>query len=235
LCGDFDLEANRRFFFSSLLGEIGMPTWGSSGYEWLTAPEIWFDSAVIGTLGNLTSFSGPEPKSLATPERVAKFNGLTHVIRYTNVFSPVLIDGEYQGPARGAHSSSWARLENGEVMLVAPERRLDGRKGAGKFRDLTMQHFGGRGFQDYKAFQVSIGGSLWHGELILKRTRTKTVLVTEHFLEGKENDLSGQESEIAGALWERATSGSLSNGLRSRLHWFPLSCRRPVKKLNLYG
>lgn len=194
--GDFDLEANRRFFFSSLLGEIGMPTWGSSGYEWLTAPEIWFDSAAIGTLGNLTSFSGPEPKSLATPERVAKFNGLTHVIRHSNVFSPILIDGECQGPARGAHTSSWARLENGEVMLVAlRERRLDGRKGVGKFRDLiesttsvVVASKTNEGISKSPKLAVVPYGN---GEVILKREGgPKTVLVIEHFLGGEKKTTS---------------------------------------------
>jgi hypothetical protein len=64
---DYDLEANRRFFFSSLLGEIGMPTWGSSGYDWLTAPDIWFDTAALGALGSLLSFSGPQAEKYASP------------------------------------------------------------------------------------------------------------------------------------------------------------------------
>ena len=35
LCAhEYDLEANRRFFFSSLPGELGMPTYGSGGYDW---------------------------------------------------------------------------------------------------------------------------------------------------------------------------------------------------------
>jgi hypothetical protein len=136
--GDFDLEANRRFFFSSLLGEIGVPTWGSSGYDWWTAPDIWFDSAAIGTLGSLQSFSGPEARARATPGRLAKYNGLTQVIRPNNVFSIVPVDAAYHGPERGARSSSWARIENGEVVLVAlRNRRLDGLKPAGKFRDLV--------------------------------------------------------------------------------------------------
>jgi hypothetical protein len=215
--GDFDLEANRRFFFSSLLGEIGMPTWGSSGYEWLTAPDIWFDTAAIGALGNLTSFSGPDPKLLATPERVAKFNGLTHVTRYTNVFSPVLIDGECQGPARGAHTSSWARLENGEVVLVAlRERRLDGRKGAGTYRDLlecstsvVVASKTNDGISKSPKLAVVPYGN---GELILKREGgQKTVLVTEHFLGGgkKTIPLRVQYGKLRVPLREKTASGSI--------------------------
>ena len=139
LCtGDYDLEANRRFFFSSLLGEIGMPTWGSGGYDWVTAPEIWFDTTALGALGSLLSFSGPQAEEYCKPERVAKFNGLAQAVRVSDTFSMVPIDAAYLGPERGAHSSSWARIENGEVVLVAlRERCLDGQKGSGKFRDLV--------------------------------------------------------------------------------------------------
>jgi hypothetical protein len=137
--GEYDLDANRRFFFSSLLGEIGMPTYGSGGYDWITMPEIWFDSALIGTLGSLNSFTGDEQDSMPTPERIAKYNGLTHVLRPTNTFTIEPVDVDYLGPARGARSSSWARLEGEEVVAVAlRNRRLDGRKGTGKFRDLVQ-------------------------------------------------------------------------------------------------
>jgi hypothetical protein len=120
---EYDLEANRRFFFSSLLGEIGMPTYGSGGYDWRTMPQIWFDSAPIGTLGSLNSFSGDEQGERATPERVAKYNGLAHVLRTSNVFSIKPIGADYVSPTRGARTPSWARLENDQVVLLALRRR----------------------------------------------------------------------------------------------------------------
>jgi hypothetical protein len=137
--GEFDLEANRRFFFSSLCGEFGMPTYGSSGYDWVSAPSIWFDSVGVGTLGCLGSFFGSAtPGDGATPERVAKYNGLTHLVRPSNQFSIVPLDAEFEAPTRGAHASSWARMENGEAVLVAlRKQRLVGGAGAGKFRDLV--------------------------------------------------------------------------------------------------
>jgi hypothetical protein len=137
--GEFDLEANRRFFFSSLCGEFGMPTYGSSGYDWVSAPSIWFDSVTIGTLGCLASFyvteeAGGKP----TPERIAKYNGLTHLLRPSNSFSILPLDAVFEAPTRGAHASSWARIENGEVVLVAlRKQRLDGGQGVGKFRELV--------------------------------------------------------------------------------------------------
>jgi hypothetical protein len=137
--GEFDLEANRRFFFSSLCGEFGMPTYGSSGYEWISAPSIWFDSVVVGTLGSLASFYGSAaPGDGATPERVAKYNGLTHLVRLANQFSVMPLDADFEAPTRGAHASSWARMENNEVVLLAlRKQRLDGTEGSGKYRDLA--------------------------------------------------------------------------------------------------
>lgn len=136
--GEYDLEANRRFFFSSLLGEVGMPTYGSGGYDWVAMPEIWFDSALIGTLGSLNSFTGDEHDSLPTPERIAKYNGLAQALRAANTFSIEPVDADYLGVARGCHSSSWARFENGELVSVALRaHRIDGRMGSGRFREVV--------------------------------------------------------------------------------------------------
>jgi hypothetical protein len=135
---EYDLEANRRFFFSSLLGEIGMPTYGSGGYDWSTMPEIWFDSAVVGTLGSLNSFSGDEENEGPTPERVAKYNGLAQLLRSSNTFSIRPIDADYFSPTRGARAPSWARMENGEVVLLALRAGGGfGGKGAAKFGELA--------------------------------------------------------------------------------------------------
>jgi hypothetical protein len=135
---EYDLEANRRFFFSGLLGEIGMPTYGSGGYDWSTMPEIWFDSAVVGTLGSLNSFSGDEEDSGPTPERVAKYNGLAQVLRPSNTFSIHPIDADYVSPTRGARTRSWARLENKEVVLLALRSSTSlTTKGSSGFPDLA--------------------------------------------------------------------------------------------------
>ena len=216
--GDFDLEANRRFFFSSLMGELGVPTWGSGGYEWLTAPEIWFDSAAIGTVGSLVSFSGPEAERMCKPETVAKYNGLTQAVRTGNRFSMIPVDVAYHGPQRGAHSSSWARIENGEVVLVAlRERRLDGRKGSGKFRDLVASNTSlvvasktSDGITRATKLAVIPYGD---GGLTLKRTAGDTGYAdaTEHYFGGgsKTRQLSIENGRLQVALRERTEDGSV--------------------------
>lgn len=74
--GEYNLEANCRLFFSSLLGPLGVPTYGSSGYDWASAPNIWFDSAAVGTLGSLNDFRADEQGEGSTPKLIAKYNGL---------------------------------------------------------------------------------------------------------------------------------------------------------------
>jgi hypothetical protein len=138
-CGeDYHLEANRRFFFSSLLGEIGMPTYGSGGYDWLTVRDIWFDSAPMGTLGSLNSFSGDEQDSGPTPDRVAKYNGLAQILRSSNTFTVEPLDPVLLGSSNGARSSSWVRLEDGEPVLVALRAsRLDGNRGPERYKNIV--------------------------------------------------------------------------------------------------
>lgn len=117
--GEYDLEANRRFFFSSLLGRLGVPTYGSTGYDWASAPEIWFDSAAIGTLGSLNDFRADEQGDGVKVDRIARYNGLTNTLRTAATFDIVPIGVEYEAPSRGAHARSWARLEKGELVLLA--------------------------------------------------------------------------------------------------------------------
>lgn len=129
LCaGEYDLEANRRFFFSSLCGVLGVPTYGSSGYDWQSAPNIWFDSSVVGTLGSLNDFQGDERGERATPERIARYNGLASVLRQSNIFEVIPLDAQDVAPTRGARSRSWARLEDGQIVLLAirPAGEMEG-------------------------------------------------------------------------------------------------------------
>jgi hypothetical protein len=101
-------------------------------------PSIWFDSAAVGTLGSLLTFSGDEKGQRAKPEWVAKFNGVSQALRPSATFSIEPYEADWLGPARAARASSWVRRENGKVMLVALRRhRLDGREGSGKYRDFV--------------------------------------------------------------------------------------------------
>ena len=117
--GEYDLEANRRLYFSSLLGPLGIPTYGSSGYDWASAPNIWFDSAASGTIGSLNDFRDDEEGEGVKPELVAKYNGMTQVLRPTNIFEVLPLGSISQAPTFGAHARSWARMEGGQLVLFA--------------------------------------------------------------------------------------------------------------------
>ena len=126
--GDYDLETNRRIFFSSLCGELGMPTYGSSGYDWASAEDIWFDSAPSGTLGSLHCFDGDENGDLPRPESIARFNGLSAILRQETTFSIHPLDAAWQGGLRAAFSPSWERCEDGKsVLLALRTHRFDGK------------------------------------------------------------------------------------------------------------
>jgi hypothetical protein len=117
--GEYDVEANRRLYFGSLLGQLGVPTYGSSGYDWASSPSIWFDSAAIGTIGSLNDLVRDEEGESPTPELIALYNGVAKTLRPTNVFQIVPLGGVSQSPTRGAHARSWARLEGGQLVLMA--------------------------------------------------------------------------------------------------------------------
>ena len=117
--GDYDLETNRRIFFSSLCGELGMPTYGSSGYDWDSALDIWFDSIPSGTLGSLHCFDGDENGDLPEEKHIAKFNGLSAILRKQTVFQTYPVDVKWQGGLRAGFSPSWERVENNKTVLIA--------------------------------------------------------------------------------------------------------------------
>lgn len=118
--GDYDIEANRRIFFASPLTQLGVSIYGSSGYDWESAPAIWFDSVAAGTIGSLNDFVCDEYGESATPERIALYNGIAHTVRSATVATIAPYPRpRAESATRGAHGHSWARLEKNKVVLLA--------------------------------------------------------------------------------------------------------------------
>jgi hypothetical protein len=117
--GEYDVEANRRFFFSSLLGQLGVPTYSSTGYDWAATPNIWFDAAALGTIGSMNDFKADEQGEGSTPELAARYNGVLHVLRPTATFEILPLDYVPEASTLGAHARSWARFEAGQLVLLA--------------------------------------------------------------------------------------------------------------------
>jgi hypothetical protein len=215
--GEYDLEANRRLFFGSLLGEIGEPTYGSGGYDWASMPAIWFDSALVGTLGSLNSFVGDEQDQMPSSSLIAKYNGLSEVVRSSNIFTIEPVDAEYACVTRGAHTPSWARFENDQLVAVALRtHRLDGREGPVKFREVVEASASvaiasktSDGIE--KATRLAVvpygeGGVTLH----LADAQTGSASVIEHFFGGnaKESHVEIQDGTLRLALRERDENGS---------------------------
>lgn len=138
LCGEeYHEEANRRLYFSSLLGELGMPSYGSGGYDWPSLQQIWFDSVASGAIGSLGSFTGDPIDSRPTRRDIAKFNGLANLVRSTNVFRVEPLRAPIIGMSTSARSSSWARREHGEVTVLALRpRHFNGSAGITAYEDV---------------------------------------------------------------------------------------------------
>ena len=135
---EYNLEANRRIFFGSLLGELGIPTDGSGGYDWRSMRDIWFDSAPTGTLGSLLSFTGDEEGEGPDSAIVAKFNGLTHLLRPTVTFRLEAVEWAAISATRGARSPSWASWEGDNLTLVALRKgHWNGGPVSGRYRDIV--------------------------------------------------------------------------------------------------
>jgi hypothetical protein len=135
--GDYDLETNRRVLFSSLCGELGMPTYSSSGYDWASAMDIWFDSAPSGTLGSLLCFDGDENGEMPEDRIIAKFNGLSSILRKKTFFHTYPVGAAWGGGLRAGFSPSWERIEEDKTVLIALRtHRFDGKLAISSYKDI---------------------------------------------------------------------------------------------------
>lgn len=135
--GDYDLESNRRIFFSSLCGELGMPTYSSSGYDWDSAIDIWFDSVASGSLGSLHCFDGDENGEKPSAKHIAKFNGINSLVRKEAHFTTKPVHTKWQGGLRAGFSPSWERIENGKTVLLALRtHQFDGKPTPNSYKDV---------------------------------------------------------------------------------------------------
>jgi hypothetical protein len=185
--GDYDLETNRRIFFSSLCGELGMPTYSSSGYDWDSAIDIWFDSVASGSLGSLHCFDGDENGEKPSAMQIAKFNGLNSLVRKEAFFSTKPVHAKWQG-IRAGLAPSWERVENGKTVLLALRtHQFDGKPMQNHYKDflqidimLVISSLDGEHITESQRIGVVPFGD---GSFTLRHNAT-TATITEHFLSG---------------------------------------------------
>jgi hypothetical protein len=190
--GEYDLEANRRLYFSSLLGPLGIPTYGSSGYDWASAPNIWFDSAASGTIGSLNDFSDDEEGEGVKPELIAKYNGMTQVLRPTNIFEVLPFGSISQAPTFGAHARSWARMEGGQLVLLAFRPPIAGEENplASQATDLRIKDvvhssvpvvIASRGSEGITRSGMLAIVSYGSGEIVIRRQQGRQAEILSHY------------------------------------------------------
>ncbi len=193
--GDYDVEANRRFYFSSLLGPLGVPTYGSSGYDWASSPSIWFDSAAVGTIGSLNDLVRDEEGEGPTPELIAMYNGVAKTLRPTNFFEIVPLGGVSQAPTRGAHARSWARLEGGQLVLYAFRPPIAGEEYALAEKTVDLRIKDAISASAPVIVSSKTAESIAHsnslavvtyapGEISIRRESGKKALILSHYLDG---------------------------------------------------
>jgi hypothetical protein len=172
----------------------------------------------VGTIGSLATLSGSdEAGGKLTPRLAAKYNGLKHVIRPTHQFSVQPLDPVYDAVTRGAHSSSWVRIEDGKATLLALRmQRLDGGRGISEFGGIVFTTASvvvasktqdGLGRTDRLAV-VPFG----EGTLRLHlRSQASVVEITEHYLGGQYrlNRLDIRNGPLAIPLREDSENASL--------------------------
>lgn len=117
--GHYEDGFAKRALVASLASEMGLPVYGSTGYDWKSTREIWFDTAVLGTIGSLAPFSGDIYGQRATPQIIATYNGIARVSRANGRYDVELLDAELHDTLRGPIARSWARREHDTVTVVA--------------------------------------------------------------------------------------------------------------------
>jgi hypothetical protein len=188
--GDYDLETNRRIFFSSLCGELGMPTYGSSGYDWESALDIWFDSAPSGTLGSLHCFDGDENGDLPKTEWISKYNGLSAILRREPAFHIHPVDVQWQGGLRAGFSPSWERIEGDKTVLLALRTyRFDGKPASQNYKAIlhtdvmvVVSSMTDEGISNSSRLGIVPFGD---GKCILHRATNGSAKLIEHYFDGK--------------------------------------------------
>jgi hypothetical protein len=133
----------------------------------------------------------PAKDSSASPEAIPKYSGLARLVRQEIVATVVPLDAEYVAPQNCANSSSWVRVENGQVVLAAlREYRLNDRKGVCHFENLvstTASVVVASKTADALNRTSKLGLVPYGGEVTLRHKSGVAAEVTEHRFDGKIN------------------------------------------------
>jgi len=124
--GAYDAGFARRALLSSWCGAFGVVPYASSGYDWRSIREIWLDTAVIGTPGVIAPIAGDEFGESITPALAAIYNGVARITRSNPLYRVQFFDADLDDASSGPRARSWARVEDGETVVLALRPGSDG-------------------------------------------------------------------------------------------------------------
>ena len=199
---DYDVEGNRRMNLAAFLGECGMPVSSSTGYDWATASDLWFDAAALGVPGTLLPFGPDEAGGGPSAEVIARFNGLAALARPSATYQFETLGGHPHGGHRAMTTAGWRRLEQGKTVLLAlrPGSRVAGLETEGQ---LVLASFDEALLDGAQGTTRHFGFVGWPGSSFrLAAARPTSWTVTQHWLgaEATQMNLSVPEAATPGTL-----------------------------------
>ena len=125
--GAYDACFAKRALLSSWCGSFGVVPYGSSGYDWRSAEEIWLDTAIIGAPGIIAPISvADEYGDRLTPGLAARYNGIARITRTNPNYNVECYDADLHDPAAGPRARAWARIEDGRAVVITLRQAAGG-------------------------------------------------------------------------------------------------------------
>jgi len=180
----------RRALLASWCGAFGMVPYGSSGYDWRSAADIWLDSAIIGTLGVIAPLAGDEYGETLTPALAALYNGIARVTRRNPYFRVEFLDADLHSPDAGPRARSWARIEHDATVVVCLRPTEEGPAVAPGLASANLPcviaSLGDGDIRDAAAFAIVPHGT---GTVRVERRDARTATAIAHHLSGARTQL----------------------------------------------
>jgi hypothetical protein len=204
--GAYDRGFAKRALLSTWCGSSGVVAYGSSGYDWKSAEEIWLDSAIIGTAGVIAPLAGDEFGARLTPSLAARYNGIARVMRRNTRYEVALYDADLRDPETGPVARSWGRVEDGRTVAVVA------RPGGGDaavtpvVRSACRVAVASLTDDDIATSAAIAVVPFGDGAVEVRRTMTAAPRVRAHLLDGRE--VPAEWEAIEGAVRVRARTAA---------------------------
>jgi hypothetical protein len=175
----------RRALLASWCGAFGMVPYGSSGYDWRSAAEIWLDSAIIGTPGVIAPLAGDEYGEHLTPALAALYNGIARVTRREPYYRVQFLDADLLSPDAGPRARSWARIEHDATVTLALRPDAHGRAVAPGIAEADFACvIASMGADDIRACDRLGIVPFGRGSVSIERTHPRAATATARLLSG---------------------------------------------------